>query len=208
MAAAVEDFSAAVTAMPEYGDGWKRRGQARAALGQAEGALADFTRALELVAEPGGRAEALAERGTLLQKRRDLRRAAADLERAAALDGRSKQVLATAPGAFREAGLIPRSGTLQENGGVRSSAPACRCVLGSQAHLMRGGRTGRSACGFNRYPAVPQTARTCEEICIDEFCYAAFEERAPACKQAVAVTAVAHSGDTCAAPGARGRASC
>ena len=78
--------------MPSYGDGWKRRGQARAALGQAEAALADFTQALQLVAEPQGRAEALAERGTLLQKQRDLRRAAKDLEEAVALDQGSKQV--------------------------------------------------------------------------------------------------------------------
>lgn len=90
--AAVEDFSEAVRAMPGYGDGWKRRGQARAALGQPEAALADFTKALALVAEPRGRAEALAERGTLLQKQRDLRRAAKDLEEAASLDQGSKQV--------------------------------------------------------------------------------------------------------------------
>lgn len=78
--------------MPGYGDGWKRRGQARAALGQPQAALADFTKALALVAEPRGRAEALAERGTLLQKQRDLRRAAKDLEEAASLDSGSKQV--------------------------------------------------------------------------------------------------------------------
>ncbi len=91
-AAAVEDFGAAIAAMPEYGDAWKRRGQARAALGQAGGALADFGRAVALTAEPGGRAEALAERGALLQKGRDLRRAAADLEEAARLNAGSKQV--------------------------------------------------------------------------------------------------------------------
>lgn len=78
--------------MPGYGDGWKRRGQARAALGHPEAALADFTKALALVADPRGRAEALAERGTLLQKQRDLRRAAKDLEEATALDQGSKQV--------------------------------------------------------------------------------------------------------------------
>ena len=35
----MEDFSEAVRQMPSYGDGWKRRGQARAALEQHEEAL-------------------------------------------------------------------------------------------------------------------------------------------------------------------------
>lgn len=146
MAAAVEDFSAAVAVMPDYGDGWKRRGQARAALGQVEGALADFTKAVELVAEPGGRAEALAERGTLLQKRRDLRRAAADLEQAVALEGRSKQVLATPPGAFHEARLSSRSGIPQE-ATCGMTAPASRCVLESQGSIMPG-FAHREACAW------------------------------------------------------------
>lgn len=38
-AEAVEDFSVACQLMPEYGDAWKRRGQARSALGENEGAL-------------------------------------------------------------------------------------------------------------------------------------------------------------------------
>eukprot|EP00891_Asterochloris_glomerata_P001301 jgi/Astpho2/1301/fgenesh1_pg.00024_%23_11_t len=39
LAEAVEDFSVACQLMPEYGDAWKRRGQARSALGENEGAL-------------------------------------------------------------------------------------------------------------------------------------------------------------------------
>ena len=35
----MEDFSIACQLMPEYGDAWKRRGQARSALGENEGAL-------------------------------------------------------------------------------------------------------------------------------------------------------------------------
>ncbi len=38
-AGAVEDFSEAIKQMPTYADGWKRRGQARAALEQHEDAL-------------------------------------------------------------------------------------------------------------------------------------------------------------------------
>ena len=38
-AEAGEDFSVACQLMPEYGDAWKRRGQARSALGENEGAL-------------------------------------------------------------------------------------------------------------------------------------------------------------------------
>lgn len=47
-AGAVEDFSVTIAEVPSYGDAWMRRGQARAALGEDEDALADLTRCLSL----------------------------------------------------------------------------------------------------------------------------------------------------------------
>ncbi len=38
-AAAVEDFSKAIELQPQYADCWKRRGQARSAMGEHEAAL-------------------------------------------------------------------------------------------------------------------------------------------------------------------------
>ena len=38
IAGALEDFSAAIEAFPQYGDAWKRRGQAKVALGDLNGA--------------------------------------------------------------------------------------------------------------------------------------------------------------------------
>jgi tetratricopeptide (TPR) repeat protein len=132
-AAAVEDFGAAIAAMPEYGDAWKRRGQARAALGQAGGALADFGRAVALTAEPGGRAEALAERGALLQKGRDLRRAAADLEEAARLNAGSKQV-APRPGLrFSGVSLRVSGGSSGGHRARRTGEPGLCCASGDPA---------------------------------------------------------------------------
>ena len=38
---AIDDFSGAIAQEPRYADSWKRRGQARSALGQLEGAITD-----------------------------------------------------------------------------------------------------------------------------------------------------------------------
>jgi tetratricopeptide (TPR) repeat protein len=46
---AVSDFSAAIEVEPRYADSWKRRGQARSALGQLQEALADLQRAIDLL---------------------------------------------------------------------------------------------------------------------------------------------------------------
>lgn len=47
-AGAVNDFTVTIKSVPSYGDAWMRRGQARAALGQDEDALADLQTCLEL----------------------------------------------------------------------------------------------------------------------------------------------------------------
>jgi tetratricopeptide (TPR) repeat protein len=46
---AIDDFSVAIEVEPRYADTYKRRGQARSALGEQEGALADLGKALELM---------------------------------------------------------------------------------------------------------------------------------------------------------------
>jgi hypothetical protein len=50
----VEDFTATIQEVPSYGDAWMRRGQARAALGEDEDALADLQRCLELTGNRWG----------------------------------------------------------------------------------------------------------------------------------------------------------
>lgn len=54
LAGAVDDFSVAIEVEPRYADGWKRRGQARSALGDSEGALADLQKAIDLAPLFGG----------------------------------------------------------------------------------------------------------------------------------------------------------
>lgn len=51
---AVEDFGVAIEVEPRYADSWKRRGQARSALGDHEGALADLQKAIDLAPLFGG----------------------------------------------------------------------------------------------------------------------------------------------------------
>jgi tetratricopeptide (TPR) repeat protein len=53
-AGAVEDFNVAIEVEPRYSDSWKRRGQARSALGDHEGALADLQKAIDLAPLFGG----------------------------------------------------------------------------------------------------------------------------------------------------------
>ena len=45
----MEDFSGAIEVEPRYADSWKRRGQARSALGENEGALSDLQKAVDLM---------------------------------------------------------------------------------------------------------------------------------------------------------------
>ena len=44
----MEDFSIAIDLEPAFADSWKRRGQARAAMEDTKGALADLNRCIEL----------------------------------------------------------------------------------------------------------------------------------------------------------------
>lgn len=48
-AGAVQDFGAAIEIEPRYADTWKRRGQARSALGEVQGALTDLQKAIDLL---------------------------------------------------------------------------------------------------------------------------------------------------------------
>ncbi|BDA45969.1 probable UDP-N-acetylglucosamine-peptide N-acetylglucosam at N-terminal half [Coccomyxa sp. Obi] len=104
---AIEDFSVTIEAVPAYGDAWMRRGQARAALGDDEDALADLARCLSLSSSEPARqarllicfgslnlgltAEARLERGKILHKQRNYRAAVAELQRAVDLNPHSKQ---------------------------------------------------------------------------------------------------------------------
>ncbi|MEW5314536.1 MAG: hypothetical protein WDW38_006026 [Sanguina aurantia] len=93
LSGAVEDFSVATDVEPRYADGWKRRGQARSALGDTEGALQDLQKAADLMPLWGGgadtstsRAECLVEKGMIHHKARDFRRACSELAQAVKLD--------------------------------------------------------------------------------------------------------------------------
>eukprot|EP00878_Enallax_costatus_P029471 GHUV01031958.1.p1 GENE.GHUV01031958.1~~GHUV01031958.1.p1 ORF type:complete len:414 (+),score=144.70 GHUV01031958.1:3-1244(+) len=98
---AVDDFSKAIAVEPRYPDTYKRRGQARSALGDHQGALDDLDKAAQLVKEfpgaealqqgPGAEADCLAERGMLYQKLRDYRRAVRELSKATALEANNPQ---------------------------------------------------------------------------------------------------------------------
>uniref|UniRef100_A0A383VVQ9 Uncharacterized protein n=1 Tax=Tetradesmus obliquus TaxID=3088 RepID=A0A383VVQ9_TETOB len=96
---AVADFTKAIEIEPRYPDTYKRRGQARSALGDVQGALTDLEKAAQLLAElPGGAADAAggpadchAERGMLFHKQRDYRRAVKELAKATELDPSNAQ---------------------------------------------------------------------------------------------------------------------
>lgn len=82
-----------------YPDSWKRRGQARSALGDMPAALADLQRCIELLPTFAGvenvaqsMAECHVERALMYQKVRDWRRAAAELRKATGLDDKNVQV--------------------------------------------------------------------------------------------------------------------
>ena len=63
----------AIKVYPMYGESWKRRGQARGALGQNEDAIADLQKALELSPDHHSKAECLTEQGMLYHKLKDFR---------------------------------------------------------------------------------------------------------------------------------------
>ncbi|KAK9834212.1 hypothetical protein WJX84_007873, partial [Apatococcus fuscideae] len=94
---AVEDFSEAVRQMPSYGDGWKRRGQARAALEQHEEALEDLLKARDLqrhdpmAASQPETGEIEVELGILHQKMRNFRKAVLELQKATKLGPENAQ---------------------------------------------------------------------------------------------------------------------
>lgn len=70
---AIDDFSVAIRLYPRYAESWKRRGQARGALGQNEDALADLQKALQLSQDHQSKAECLTEQGMLYHKLKDYR---------------------------------------------------------------------------------------------------------------------------------------
>ena len=76
---AVDDFDVAVETGPQFADGWKRRGQALAALDRNVPALQDLSRALELTPDCEHRADVLHERGMLHQKTKHFTAAQQDL---------------------------------------------------------------------------------------------------------------------------------
>lgn len=92
LAEAVEDFSVACQLMPEYGDAWKRRGQARSALGENEGALEDLQTSLKLAVDTLSRAEIQLEMGMVHQKLQDFRAAVTQLSAAAKVLNNNAQV--------------------------------------------------------------------------------------------------------------------
>ena len=59
--------------MPSFYDSWKRRGQARSALADYQGALDDLEKARRLTPDPIGKADSHAERGMIYQKQKDFR---------------------------------------------------------------------------------------------------------------------------------------
>ena len=76
---AIDDFTAAIDIEPRFADSYKRRGQARSAMGDLEGALQDFKSCIERLRDPRVRAECYLERGSIYQKQRDYRKAEAEL---------------------------------------------------------------------------------------------------------------------------------
>ncbi|KAF8410165.1 hypothetical protein HHK36_002687 [Tetracentron sinense] len=83
--AAIADFSKSIELNPSAGEAWKRRGQARAALG--ESAIEDLTKALEF--EPNS-ADILHERGIVHFKCKDYNAAVEDLSLCVMLDKDNK----------------------------------------------------------------------------------------------------------------------
>lgn len=81
-----------------YPDSWKRRGQARSALGDMDGALSDLAKCAELLplfegqSAPQSQADCLCERGMIYQKQRNYRKACKELKRAVELDPNNVQV--------------------------------------------------------------------------------------------------------------------
>ena len=70
---AIEDFSVAIEVCPAYAESWKRRGQARGALGLNEEAIKDLEKALQLSPDNRAKAECLTEQGLLHHKLKDYR---------------------------------------------------------------------------------------------------------------------------------------
>ena len=87
----VDDFTAAIEIEPRYFDTYKRRGQARSALGQQTEALSDLKKAFDLIGTMGqgdvlAKADCLLERGMIYQRQKDYRRACVEVKEAVKLD--------------------------------------------------------------------------------------------------------------------------
>ncbi len=78
-AGAADDFTAAIEIEPRFADSYKRRGQARSAMGDLDGALQDFKSCIERSRDPRTRADCYMERGSIYQKQRDYSKAEAEL---------------------------------------------------------------------------------------------------------------------------------
>lgn len=70
---AIEDFSTSIEIMPMYAESWKRRSQARGALGRNEEALKDLDRAIELSGDSLFKAECILEQGMIHHKLKNYR---------------------------------------------------------------------------------------------------------------------------------------
>ncbi len=93
------DTAATCPTPRRYPDSWKRRGQARSALDDQAGALADLQKCYDLLpqfeghaASAASRSEVCVERGLIFQKQRDYRSAVVEFARAVDHDGSNVQV--------------------------------------------------------------------------------------------------------------------
>ncbi|KAK9791186.1 hypothetical protein WJX73_002593 [Symbiochloris irregularis] len=82
---AVEDFSVAIDTVPQYMDAWKRRGQARAALGDLDLAAQDLLRCLEMQPSAQEEADIRIELGQVFRRSKDVRKAAVHCKKASQL---------------------------------------------------------------------------------------------------------------------------
>eukprot|EP00210_Caulerpa_lentillifera_P002409 g2310.t1 len=90
---AIEDFSTSIEIMPMYPESWKRRSQARSALGQNEQALKDLDRAIELSGDSLFKAECIFEQGMIYHKLKNYKKAVGVLQKSLGLNPKSAQAM-------------------------------------------------------------------------------------------------------------------
>lgn len=69
----MDDFSKAIEIFPNYSDTWKRRGQAKSALGDYEGALNDLNKSIEYCSEKSANSDSYVEKGMIYHKIKNYR---------------------------------------------------------------------------------------------------------------------------------------